>query len=1127
MRFMKFVFKRKKMQIIVMICFVQLFSLWESNAQAITIHKDNKPVSEILRIIEATSDMVFFYNNNDMDLNRKVSIRVSNESIEKILDQLFANTQTTYKIDGRQVYIMKKTVKETDSAQQQKVIVVKGLVLDEEGLPIPGATIIIEGSTKGVITDIDGKYSVEVLPNNKLVFSFVGLETQTVEVNNQTIINVVLKEKVSELEEVTVVAFGKQKKESVIGAITTVNPADLKVPSSNLTTALAGNMAGIISYQRSGEPGRDNADFFVRGITTFGANTNPLILIDNIELTATDLARLQPDDIASFSIMKDATATALYGARGANGVILVTTKRGTEGATKIFFRLENSFSSPTSNVELADPITYMRLHNEAVMTRNPLANLPYSQDKIENTGRPGSNPYIYPANDWYDLLFKDYATNQRGNLSVSGGGNIARYYVSAAFTKDNGILKVDKRNSFNNNIDFRNYNLRANVDMNITKKTVLSVRLTGNFDDYAGPLNSGESVYNMVMHSNPVLFPAYYPIDEDFKYVKHIMFGNYEGNYRNPYAEMVRGYQDRSRSQMLAVVEVNQNLDFITKGLDLMFMMNLSRLAEYSINRAYNPFWYQLRGDYDSFTGEYHLERINENGTEYLGYGESPKTVESTTYTESRLNYNNTFGKHSVSGLLVFTTREWLAANQGSLQLSLPSRNVGLAGRTTYSFDSRYFFEYNFGYNGSERFAANHRWGFFPSAGAAWLISNENFWKKIKPIVSNLKLRYSYGLVGNDQIGSSSDRFFYMSQVNMNDGDRGAYFGENLNKGAAGIAINRYENKDITWETSTKQNYAVELGLYNKVNIIAEYFTEHRRNILMTRAAIPSTMGLQASIRANVGEATAHGVDIQSDYQHSWSKNFWTAARANFTYSTSQYKVYEEPEYKEYWRSSVGRPLSQEWGYIAERLFTDDEEAKNSPPQMFGGEYGGGDIKYTDVNGDGQITFADKVPIGNPRSPEIIYGFGLSAGYKGFDASLFFQGLANESFWIDPSATAPFQNQTQLLKAYADSHWSEANQNIYALWPRLTSTLNANNNQASTWFMRDGSFLRLKQVEIGYTIPGNWQKKFHLNQFRVYLSGTNLLLFSKFKLWDVEMAGNGFGYPIQKVINIGMNLTFN
>ncbi|MFV0268245.1 MAG: SusC/RagA family TonB-linked outer membrane protein, partial [Draconibacterium sp.] len=710
-----------------------------------------------------------------------------------------------------------------------------------------------------------------------------GMESQIVDVQNQTVIDVKMQSKSEELEDVTVVAFGKQKKESVIGAITTVKPAELKTPSSNMTTALAGNMAGIIAYQRSGEPGNDNADFFVRGITTFGSNINPLILIDNIELTATDLARLQPDDIASFSIMKDATATALYGARGANGVILVTTKRGTEGPAKVFVRLENSFSTPTDNIELADPVTYMKLHNEAVLTRNPLGDLPYSQDKIENTLRPGANPYIYPANDWHKMLFKNFSTGQRGNLSVSGGENIARYYVSTAFAKDNGILKVDKRNSFNNNIDFRNYNLRANVDINVTPKTVLSVRLTGNFDDYTGPLNGGEDIYNMVVHSNPVLFPAYYPVDEDFKYVNHIMFGNDGGNYTNPYAEMVRGYKDRSRSQMLAMMEVNQNLDFVTKGLDFMFLMNLSRLAEYSVSRSYNPYWYQLRSNYDSFTGEYHLERINENGTEYLGYQESPKIVESTTYTESRLNYNNTFGKHSLSALMVLTTREWLAANQGSLQLSLPSHNVGLAGRTTYSFDSRYFLEFNFGYNGSERFAANHRWGFFPSAGAAWLVSNERFWENIKPVVSTLKLRYSYGLVGNDKIGTSSDRFFYLSQVNMNDNGRGAYFGENLDKGGAGIKIDRYANDAITWETSTKQNLALELGLWNKVNIITEYFTEHRRNILMTRASIPPTMGLQASVRANIGEASAHGVDVQADYQQSWNKNFWSAARLNFT----------------------------------------------------------------------------------------------------------------------------------------------------------------------------------------------------------------------------------------------------
>jgi TonB-linked SusC/RagA family outer membrane protein len=1004
---------------------------------------------------------------------------------------------------------------------------VTGTVFDDVG-PLSGVVVMVKGTSIGVTSDDNGEFSITV-PNttDTLQFAYAGYRTEAVKVGQRKIIAVQMREETTELEEVTIVAFGTQTKESVVGSITTINPSELQIPSSNLTTALAGNMAGIIAYQRSGEPGQDNADFFVRGITTFGANTNPLILIDNVELTSTDLARLQPDDIASFSIMKDATATALYGARGANGVIMVTTKRGVDGPAKISARLENSISMPTRNVELADPITFMKLHNEAVLTRNPLGELPYSQDKIENTLKQGSSPYIYPANDWYGMLFKDYAMNQRANISVSGGGSIARYYVSGAFTQDNGILKVDKRNSFNNNIDSKSYSLRANVDVNITKTTELGVRLTGNFDDYTGPVDGGTAIYNVVVHSNPVLFPAYYPVDEDFKYVKHIMFGNVEGIYRNPYAGMVKGYKDRSRSQMLAQVELKQNLDFITKGLSFRTLMNISRLAEYSISRQYNPYWYRLLDNYDSFTGEYHLVRINENGTEYLNYVEGTPTVQSTMYTETLLSYNNTFGKHSASAMLVLTTREGLAANQGSVQRSLPSRNAGLAGRATYSFDSRYFVEFNFGYNGSERFAANHRWGFFPSAGAGWMISNEKFWENLRPVVNTLKLRYSYGLVGNDQIGDQNDRFFYISQIEMNDDSRGAVFGENVNNGGDGIRIGRYASDDITWEISTKQNFALELGLWNKVNIIAEYFTEYRRNILMTRSAIPSTMGLQASVRANLGEAAARGMDIQMDYQQSWNKNFWTAARVNFTCSTSEYRVYEEPEYEEYWRSRVGSSLAQNRGYIAERLFMDDAEAQNSPPQQFGSEYGGGDIKYTDVNRDGQITPADMVPIGNPTSPEIIYGFGISAGYKGLDVSVFFQGLANESFWINVPTTAPFQNQTQLLKAYADSHWAEEHQDMYALWPRLSASLNANNAQTSTWFMRDGSFMRLKQAEIGYTIPGKWQQKLHISRLRLYVNGTNLLLFSKFKLWDVEMAGNGLGYPIQKVFNIGINLTFN
>lgn len=1009
-------------------------------------------------------------------------------------------------------------------AQQRQI---SGIVIEAEtGEPLPGVSILVENSTRGVITDVDGTFEIRATPSDKLIFSFLGMEPQTIEVGDKTHLEISMEPLIDELDEVTIVAFGKQKKESVIGSITTVSPGDLKVPSSNLTTALAGNMAGIIAYQRSGEPGQDNADFFVRGITTFGENKNPLILIDGIELTTIDLARLQPDDIASFSVMKDATATALYGARGANGVILITTKQGTEGPAKISIRVENSISQPTTNVKIADPVTYMQLHNEAVLTRDRLGEMPYSEEKIENTAA-AMNPLIYPAVNWKEMLFKNQTENQRVNLNVSGGGGVARYYVAGSYSVDNGILQVDKRNNFNNNIKSEIYTLRSNVNIDLTKTTEMIVRLNGNFDNYSGPIYTGAEMYNMVMRSNPVMFPAFYPVDNKHQYVNHIMFGNYDDSYTNPYAEMVRGYREEERSQMMAHLEANQNLKFLTEGLSIKGLMNITRVSQYDVRRFYNPYYYQI-GSYDRVTDDYQLIQTNDNGTEYLNYAEGAKNITSVMYMESTLNYQRTFDdKHNVSALLVGMLRDRKTANAGNIQLSLPSRNLGISGRFTYSYSNRYFTEFNFGYNGSERFSKDKRFGFFPSAGAAWVISNEDFWIPLKPVISNLKLRYSYGLVGNDQIGSATDRFFYLSNVNMNNSSYGATFGTNVDQGLPGVSISRYSNPNIGWETSLKNNYALELGLWEKVNVIAEYFTEHRSNILMTREAIPTTMGLTAPIRANVGEASGKGVDISVDYQQSWNKDFWTSARGNFTYATSKYEVYEEPEYDEPWRSRVGLSLNQQYGYIAERLFMDDAEAENSPNQGFGSVYGGGDIKYTDVNRDGRITEADRVPIGYPTVPEIVYGFGLSLGYKGIDFSLFFQGAARQSFWINATNTSPFRNQTQVLQAYADSHWSEENQDMYAVWPRLSPVLNQNNVQTSTWFMRDGSFLRLKQAEVGYTIPGNWQKKFHVQNLRLYFSGSNLLLFSKFKLWDVEMAGEGLGYPIQRVLNIGLNITIN
>lgn len=1115
-------------------CVFMLFGICNAFAgsyaqnEKLTVNARNVTLSQIISIIENQSDYVFFYKSENIDNTHQYNLDLKKRNIKDILDRLVNERPISYNIEGNYIFLDKKEKNEKTNTHQQRNITVKGTVLDEQGNPLPGVTIIIEGSTKGVITDIDGIYTIDVAPEGKLQFSFIGYNSLTVEVKNRSTINVSLKEKTNELDEVTVVAFGKQKKESVIGSITTIEPKNLKVPSSNLTTAFAGQMAGVIAYQRSGEPGADDADFFVRGITTFGGRRDPLILIDNIELSKTDLARLQPDDIASFSVMKDATATALYGARGANGVILVTTKQGQEGSVQVSLRMETSLSTPTRKVEIADPVTWMQLANEAVLTRNPLGTEIYTQEKIDNTIL-GRDPLRYPANDWMGMLIRDNATSQRYNLSISGGGQVARYYVSGSFNHDNGIMKIDKRQNFNNNINNKAYTLRSNVELRLTKTTDMNVRLSGAFDDYSGPLMGGGDMFKNIIKSNTVEFPAYYPQTEETANIKYIMFGNKENRYFNPYAESVRGYKERNRSQLLAQVELNQQLNFITEGLSIKGMINLSRLSQFAIDRSYQPFWYEMT-TYDYNTGIYRLQNTNPtSGTDWLGYSESDRELNSTFYAEAMANYNRTFNEHGVSGLLVGIARSSLNAPAGSLQRSLPYRNLGLSGRFTYSYSDRYFFEFNFGYNGSERFHKSHRWGFFPSAGAAWNISNERFWKSLKPTVSNLKLRYSYGLVGNDQIGSETDRFFYLSEMNMNDGSRSFNFGKDLDNPKTGITLTRDANPNISWEISYKQNYAIEIGLWNDLTLIGEYFREKRTNILMNRSYIPGTMGLSYTSRANVGEASGYGTDISLEYQKSWTKDFWTSARANFTYAVGKYEVFDEPFYNEEWRRRSGRRLNQEWGYIAERLFVDDAEAANSPKQeISSSKYGGGDIKYVDVNGDGKITEADQVPIGLPTTPEIIYGFGFSTGYKGFDMSMFFQGLSNESFWIDAAYTSPFVGETQLLKVYADSHWSEANRDVYAIWPRLSITRNDNNTGVrNTWFMRDGAFLRLKQAELGYTVPGKWREKLHIKNLRVYLSGTNLFLWSKFKLWDVEMGGNGLGYPIQRVFNVGMNITIN
>ena len=1023
---------------------------------------------------------------------------------------------------------------------QQNGKKVKGKISDTGGDPLPGATVQIKGSTKGVIADVDGNFEFDGVKTNEiLVVSYIGMETKELTYKGEGFLNIVMESKADQLEEVTVVAFAKQKKESVVTAITTVKPAELKIPSSNLTTAFAGRVAGLISYQTSGEPGKDNANFFIRGITTFGADAkkDPLILIDGIELGTEDLSRLNTDDIASFTIMKDATATALYGARGANGVISVTTKEGREGKVSVNVRVENSFSTPTEKIKLADPVTYMRMHNEAIKTRDPMGLALYTQEKITMTER-GLYPDLFPATDWYDAMFRDLTMNQRANISVSGGGKIARYYVAANMTRDNGNMKVDKRNNFNSNINLMKYTIRSNVNVNLTKTTELVLRMSAAFDDYSGPIGGGSSMYNYVMQANPVLFKPYYEPDEQYSYAKHILFGNYgDANYINPYAQSLRGYNEYSKNTMLTQFVLNQDLDMITKGLTASVLVNMDRYSEYTVNRAYTPFYYSI-SSFDMQDQSYKLSRLNPTtGTEWINYQPGQRKINSSVYLEAKAEYTRLFeDKHNVNALLVYTMRNQKTGIADNLQLSLPYRNIGLAGRLAYNFDSRYFGEFTFGYNGSERFSKNNRWGFFPSGALGWMVSNEEFFEPLTEVFSQFKLKGSYGMAGQDQIGSGNDRFYYLSDVNMGAGSS-INWGTLMDYNPGGISFNRYANDEIGWETSYKMNVGFEATTTFGLSANVEYFTERRKNILLDRI-IPGTMGIVPAVKANLGKAKGHGVDMELNFEKSFNKDLWLTGRGTFTYATSEAVEWEEPDYSATpWLSKIGKSLGQTWGYIAERLFIDDEEVKNSPTQF--GEYKAGDIKYRDVNGDGKISELDKVPIGYPTTPEINYGFGLSAGYKGFDASFFFQGSGRQSFWLNQKRIMPFidgnagesdddgmTGQNQVLQVIADNYWSENNRNPYAFWPRLSNQIIANNNQTSTWFMQDATFLRLKSVEVGYTLPRDLLKKIKVQNFRVYVSGTNLLCWSKFKLWDPEMAGNGFGYPIQRVFNVGINLGF-
>lgn len=1014
-------------------------------------------------------------------------------------------------------------------------VTVSGVVRDENGGPMPGATVIVKGTPRGVTTDVDGTFSISVKTTNVLEVSFIGYEPVTLEIGTNRKFDIQLKPTSTDIDEVTVVAFGRQKKESVVASISTVNVSDLRVPASNLTTALAGKIAGIISYQTTGEPGADNAQFFIRGVTTFGYKTSPLILIDGFESTTDDLARLQPDDIESFSVMKDASATVMYGARSANGIISVVTKAGREGSVKISVRGDVNVAMPTRNIDFLDGVTYMRLYNEAQITRNPTLGAYYDEQKIQATMR-GEYPMIYPNVKWYDALFNKATVNEKSNINISGGGKVATYFVSGTMEHETGLLKVDKRNNFNNNIDITRTHIRSNVIFKLSPTTTLDTRITGRFERYTGPYETASEIYRQIMWSNPVDFPFTYEPDVANQFTEHVLFGStlVGGAVKvNPYASMVRGYEDRNETSITAQATLTQELGFITKGLKVSLKASANSWGKYTSRRTYSPYYYALE-NYNQITGDYTLFALNPTtGQAYLGDVTPGRDASGQYYYEGILSWDRQFNKHKIGFTTVAIAQENLVTggNSSSIYYTLPEKNLGISGRTTYDYDSRYFLDFSYGYNGSEKFTGTKQFGFFPALAAGWLVSNESFFEPYKNMISMLKLKLSWGRGGNDAIAGREGRFFFLSDVSLGGGSY--RWGNTFMNAYNGYSVSRYANPNITWEVSTKYNAGFELSLLKNesIRLQVDFFKDNRDKIYMVRENFPKSAGLEASISGNVGKVESHGIDASLDLEHQFNKDFWLTGRANFTYATNKYVELDEKNYPDEYLKRKGHNIDQWWGLIAERLFVDQAEIDNSPHQDFGG-YMAGDIKYKDVNGDGVVNSNDRVPMGYPTKPEIQVGFGLSGGYKKFDLSFFFQGNARVSMFINPGVgggddgaegIAPLVSNRNAMPFIANDYWSETNPNPYAFWPRLSTTTINNNLQQSSWWLRDVSFLRLKSVELGYNFP---VEKLKLQNCRLYMTCENLFVLSGFKLWDPEMGRKGIGYPPNRRFNFGVKLDF-
>ena len=1007
----------------------------------------------------------------------------------------------------------------TASAQQSTgEVQVTGLVTDQQKEPLVGVTVSVVGGQARTITDLDGMFRLNVPQKSttELELTYIGFKRKTVKVNGARLINVMMEEESNEFNEVVVTGYSSQKKASIIGSIETINPGELQFGTTRtLSNNLAGKLSGVIGVQRSGEPGYDDSNFWIRGISTFSGSNNPLILIDGV---ARDLNNVDVSEIESFSILKDASASAMYGVRGANGVIVITTKRGKIGAPQVRFHLEHSINEPTKLPEFLNAPDYMSLLNELAL-QDGVAQ-PFTQQQIDRT-RSGYDPDLYPDVNWVDAITKDYAYTTRGNLDISGGSDFLRYSIVASYFKETGILEQDKSLIVDNATNNQQFNLRTNIDMDVTKTTMLRVNIGGYLNRFKKQRCNTDGAFGEAFRTLPFIHPARYS-DGAIPLIS---------NRANPWRTVTQqGYDFTTSSKIQTLFSVEQDLKMFTPGLKAKALFSFDRWNRSRRSRTAKPATVFPATGRDEEGNLIYTQF--ETGDDSMGSEQGTEYGNTNVYFEADLMYNRRFGKVDVDAMLLYNQQ---AYDDGSIQ---DYRKQGLAGRLSATYDNRYVAEFNFGYNGSENFAKGKRFGFFPSFAIGWLLSEEPFMESLKPIFHKIKFRASIGQAGDDNIGGR--RFAYLGTLYTE--HEGYKWGTNGQRDyiKKGITEGEIGVDNLTWETVTKKNFGVELGLWNMLDFNFDIFREDRKDIFMERTIIPTQTGFVKAPWANFGKVKNQGIEMTLNFHKQWNKDLFTSAYANFTYAKNEVIEKDEPEsLKGTHRSQTGRSMNELWGLTAERLFTYDDfnadgTLKDGIPSQEGVgavKLHPGDIKYVDVNGDGAITEEDEGFIGGTVDPRIVYGFGGVISYKNFDLNFFFQGtgdmyrvIGGQPYFLPGGGTTTEGN------AYSynlSDRWTETNQDPYAFWPRLTYGPNKNNYRASTWWKKDMSFLRCKTIEVGYTFPKSWFERFYVKSCRVFISGNNLFCFSDFKLWDPELGtDDGLKYPMNRSVMFGIDVNF-